>query len=80
MAYTKNKTKSAFFQALTGLQKSIQSDKGSNQSVNEFYELEPAEVMGVILNEEHPQFENYTDIGSVVARPCFSEYNSDKAL
>ena len=40
--------------------------------VSALVELEPAEVVSVILDESHPQFSNYTDIGSVVARPCFS--------
>lgn len=74
MAYTKNKSKNAPHQAVTGMQKSIQTDKGPGQLRNEFYELEPAEVVGVILDEDHPQFDNYTDIGAIVARACFSEY------
>ena len=80
MAYTKNKSKGSFFQALTGMQKSIQADKGGSQSQSEFYELEPAEVVDVILNEEHPSFEDYTDIGTIIARPCFSEYDADRAI
>ena len=75
MAYTKNKSKGSVFQGLTGMQKSIQTDKGESQIRSEFYELEPAEVVSVILDESHPQFENYTDIGTIIARQCFSEYD-----
>ena len=80
MAYTKNKSRGAVFQGLTGMQKSIQTDKGESQIRSEFYELEPAEVVSVILDETHPQFSNYTDIGSIIARPCFSEYNVETTM
>ena len=77
MAYVKNKSRGAVFQGLTGMQKSIQTDKGESQIRSEFYELEPAEVVSVILDESHPQFSDYTDIGTIIARPCFSEYDSE---
>ena len=51
MAYVKNKSISNPCSGLTGLQKSTQTDIGTNQLRNEFYELEPAEVLDVILNE-----------------------------
>ena len=79
MAYTKNKSKKSVFKAFTGMAKSIQPDKGpSTQLRNEFYELEPAEVIDVILNDKHPSFKNYNDIGTIIARPCFSEYNKER--
>ena len=80
MAYTKNKSKSSVFQGLTGLAKSIQTDKGQGQIRSEFYELEPAEVIDVILDDKHPKFQNYTDIGSITARPCFSEYDAERSI
>ena len=33
-----------------------------------FYELEAAEVLDVIVNDDHPLFESYTDIGKIKAR------------
>ena len=78
MAYTKNKSQGSVFKPMTGMQRSIQSDTGVSNSTNEFYELEPAEVMDVILDDQHSRFNNYSDIGSIVARPCFSEYDVDR--
>lgn len=80
MAYTKDKSKGTPFQAVAGLKKSIQTDKGPGQLRSEFYELEPAEVVDIILDDEHSQFENYSDIGTVICRPCFSEYGKPKKV
>ena len=80
MAYTKDKSKGTPFQSVSGLKKSIQTDKGPGQLRSEFYELEPAEVVDIILDDEHSQFENYTDIGAIICRPCFSEYGKPRKV
>jgi len=51
----------------------------SNNSLNttnsdfEFFELEPAEVLDVILDDTHPYFENYEDIGKIRIRMLYSQ-------
>lgn len=45
-----------------------------------FYELEPAEVVDVILNESHPEFNDYTDIGKAKIRFLHSGYGQDQEL
>ena len=46
----------------------------------EFYELEPAEVVDVILGEDHPDFESYADIGKAKIRYIHSEMGKDASL
>jgi len=46
----------------------------------EFYELESAEVIDVILNEEHPDFETYEDIGKAKIRFITSEVGKEESL
>jgi len=40
-----------------------------------FYELEPAEVVDVIYNDQHPSFRTYEDIGKVQVRLLYSQKN-----
>ena len=40
-----------------------------------FYELEPAEVLDVILNDQHPHFKTYEDIGKAKVRLLYSQKN-----
>ena len=47
---------------------------GTQQDIR-FYELEPAEVIDVILNDTHPNFTSYEDIGKVKVRPLYSQTN-----
>jgi len=41
----------------------------------QFYELEPAEVIDIILNDSHPDFSTYEDIGKVKIRLLHSQSN-----
>tara|TARA_Y100000593_G_scaffold80410_1_gene150110 strand:+ start:1225 stop:2502 length:1278 start_codon:yes stop_codon:yes gene_type:complete len=75
MAYTKNLSQNIPTQTQTGLKRSIQPDMGTGQLRTEFYELEPAEVVSVILDKDHDMFNDYTDIGKIVARPVYSKHN-----
>lgn len=45
----------------------------------EFHEFEPAEVIDIILNEDHPDFRSREDIGAVKIRYLHSEYNKDES-
>jgi len=62
------------------------STKDSNESRGigapqyEFYELEPAEVIDIILDDKHPDFSDYRDIGKAKIRFVVSENGKDKAL
>jgi len=46
----------------------------------EFYELEPAEVVDIILDDQHTDFKNYGDIGKAKVRLVKSEVNKDEGL
>jgi len=46
----------------------------------EFYELEPAEVIDIILDDTHPDFQTYEDIGKAKIRYIHSEVGKDEAL
>lgn len=46
----------------------------------EFYELEPSEVVDIILSSDHPDFENYDDIGKAKIRYVMSENGKDESL
>ena len=37
----------------------------NNIDGGDFYEIEPAEVLDIILDETHPDFESYEDIGKI---------------
>ena len=40
---------------------------------DEFYELEPGEVLDVILDDQHPDFKTYEDIGKAKVRLLYSQ-------
>jgi len=46
----------------------------------EFYELEPAEVVDIILSDEHPDFEKYEDIGKAKIRYIYSETGKEESI
>jgi len=46
----------------------------------EFYEIEPAEVIDIILNEKHPDFQTYEDIGKAKLRYIQSEIGKNEDL
>lgn len=46
----------------------------------EFYELETAEVVDIILNDSHPSFTNYSDIGKAKIRFVHSESGRNESL
>lgn len=46
----------------------------------EFYELEPAEVVDIILNDQHPDFRVYEDIGKAKIRYLHSEIGKNEAV
>lgn len=48
---------------------------GMNGPDIEFYELEPAEVLDVIYNDQHPDFKTYEDIGKARVRLLYSQKN-----
>ena len=60
------------------------SNDYSNRSVAtpnyEFYELEPAEVIDIILNDQHPDFRSYSDIGKAKIRFINSETGKDEGI
>jgi len=45
----------------------------ANNSDEEFYEIEPAEVLDIILNDEHPDFKSIEDLGKIRARLLYSQ-------
>lgn len=62
---------------------SLLTDKQSSVNIvdNEFYEIEPAEVLDIILNDQHENFETYEDIGKARVRLMYSQTNSkDKSV
>lgn len=86
MSYTENKN------AHSNIQPSVYNSlKTDNQSIIlgmsapdvRFFELEPAEVLDVILNDQHPSFKTYEDIGKAQVRMLYSQknygYNDDSA-
>jgi len=64
----KNKGSSQFNQRFGLLSAESSPGRGANASQIEFYELEPAEVLDIILDENHPQFKDYRDIGKAKVR------------
>ena len=74
MSYTKNLSANIPGKPQVGLKRSIQPDATGGLNT-EFHELEPAEVVSVILDDTHSRFNDYTDIGKVIARPVYSRYN-----
>lgn len=49
--------------------------------ISQFYELEPAEVIDIILDESHPKFASYNDIGKAKVRMVYSQRDTyDKNL
>jgi hypothetical protein len=48
----------------------------SYETLQEFYELEVGEVVDIILNENHPSFKTYEDIGKIKVRLIHSEKNT----
>lgn len=79
MAYTneKNKGIGAYTIKTSGL--STIETSGINQE-SLFYELEPAEVLDIILDENHPDFIKYSDIGKVKLRYIISENGRDSNM
>lgn len=59
----------------TGLASGEYAANNPDSSSGQFYELEAAEVMDVIYDEEHPNFVNYEDIGKAKLRMLNSEFN-----
>jgi len=49
----------------------------ASREEGEFYEIEPAEVLDVILNDQHPFFKTYEDIGKAKVRLMYSTRNQD---
>ena len=47
----------------------------SGEKDNEFYEIEPAEVIDIILDNTHEYFKTYEDIGKIKLRMLYSETN-----
>ncbi len=47
----------------------------SGGGVGNFYEIEPAEVLDIILDRFHPEFKSWKDIGKIKARLLYSEKN-----
>ena len=45
-----------------------------------FFELEPAEVVDIILDDSHPDYESGLDIGKIKARKVISQNGSGKGL
>jgi len=54
--------------------------RGSNVPDLFFYELEPAEVIDIILDESHPNFETFSDIGKVKIRQIHSDFGKEIVL
>lgn len=74
MAYKKRKNKRFSATGFQGLQ--TDQSLSSQNSSEEFYELETAEVVDVILSEDHEEFLNYEDIGKVKFRFVESQRNT----
>lgn len=81
MAYTKNLNKNLSHRTRSNTHR-ISSESFSAENVYqkraEFYELEAAEVVDVILTADHPQFKSYDDIGKAKIRFIHSQYNTDE--
>jgi hypothetical protein len=83
MAYKvdKNKRGSYDIKSKTGLTPaSYNSGRGANIPDQFFYELEPAEVIDIILDEKHPQFGTFSDIGKIRIRQLHSDFGKDDEL
>lgn len=44
-----------------------------------FFELEPAEVIDIILNDTHPEYKDYRDIGKIKVRMIYSDTGKAEA-
>jgi hypothetical protein len=53
--------------------------RGVGAAHYEFYELEPAEVIDVILDDTHPDFIEYVDIGKAKVRMVVSENGKERS-
>lgn len=83
MAYKidKNKGGSRYTARTFSLSTKESNDARSIGAPNyEFYELEPAEVVDIILSDNHPDFESYKDIGKAKIRYITSENGKDQSL
>jgi hypothetical protein len=77
MAYTENKT---IIGASTASKSNglATSSHLSNQKLGNFYELELAEVVDIILDDTHEEFEKWEDIGKVKIRLINSQRNVEE--
>ena len=78
MPYTENK--SGHSNIRPSNYNSLKSDNqavilGMNGPDIKFYELEPAEVLDVVYNDQHPSFKTYEDIGKAQVRLLYSQKN-----
>lgn len=78
MSYTENK--SAHSNVRPSNYNSLKTDNqavilGMSAPDVKFFELEPAEVLDVILNDQHPSFSTYEDIGKIQVRLLYSQKN-----
>ena len=78
MAYTKSssQSKTVATRGTRGLETT--DSAGVSESTGEFYELEVAEVISVILDSEHPDYISKRDIGKVKFRFVNSQRNKPK--
>ena len=80
MSYMKDKNKGGgqFVSAEIGLSTvSSNPSRGTGAPQYAFYELEPAEVVDIILDDTHPEFNDFRDIGKVKVRLVISERDKD---
>lgn len=82
MAYKKDKNKGGSrYARQIGLSTQNQnSARGIGAPNYEFYELEPGEVIDVILDDTHPDFADYGDIGKAKVRALYSEVGKDESV
>ena len=81
MSYSTNVSRGtgrSFTKQASGLNTLMGSSKGADASNIQFYELEAAEVLDIILGPEHTDYKTGDDIGKIKARLVNSEFNVKK--
>ena len=77
MAYSTNVSRGtvrSFSKQASGLNTLMGSSKGADASNIQFYELEAAEVVDIILDDTHSEYKSGLDVGKVKARMINSQY------
>jgi len=83
MSYSTNVSRGtgrSFTKQASGLNTLMGSSKGADASNIQFYELEAAEVLDIILSTDHPEYKTGDDIGKIKARLVNSEFNVKKEI